>query len=414
MARRMEISFWSNRREGGNWGDCMELEQKRHARREAEAGKPNLTGIPLQMKQSFEQSSGLSFDDVRVHYHSARPSRLGALAYTQGTHVYVAPGQERHLGHELGHVVQQKQGRVQATSSLGGVKLNTSPAMEQEADMLCRQDEQGAPQVIQRRQDPSSEVIQMVTYPNIAAMWADICGNAGAAVMIQQIASQDPVLAELYDDAARQVPNCDFRGGNRNIQIGINNDDALPYFIEYTAFPGNQQAEYYFIAAIIHELSHAAVREQYQRNLTDTELDGNARWLNMNLPPAGGANGITTAQDESFAAQMNLLSDNIEYLRTVVESDADLQRAAPAVYQHLADTGGRIDYMAAQSPDVHYDTVLGDMMFYLRFNNLQDTPSYRLMQRMLREANDRRHQRRWFGNNKIPYDFSKASRFSWY
>jgi len=113
--------------------------RKKQARPGTRAGSPDLTGIPFPMKRSFERSSGLSFDDVRVHYHSALPARLGALAYTQGSHVYVSPGQEQCLGHELGHVVQQKRGRVRATSELGGVKLNTSPAMEREADALWRQ-----------------------------------------------------------------------------------------------------------------------------------------------------------------------------------------------------------------------------------------------------------------------------------
>ena len=117
----------------------MELERKLSVQQQKTEKKPNLTGIPLQMKQSFEQSSGLSFDDVRVHYHSALPARLGALAYTLGSYVYVASGQERHLGHELGHVIQQKQGRVRTTSVLNGVRLNTSPAMEREADALSRQ-----------------------------------------------------------------------------------------------------------------------------------------------------------------------------------------------------------------------------------------------------------------------------------
>ena len=64
--------------------------------------QPNLTGIPTQMKMDFEQRSGLSFDDVRVHYNSDKPRKIGALAYTQGTQVHIGPGQERHLRHELG------------------------------------------------------------------------------------------------------------------------------------------------------------------------------------------------------------------------------------------------------------------------------------------------------------------------
>lgn len=89
------------------------------------------------MKLDFERRSGLSFDDVRVHYHSEKPAQLQALAYTQGTQVYVAPGQERHLPHELGHVVQQKRGAVRPTAVRGGVPVNESPDLERSADRLA-------------------------------------------------------------------------------------------------------------------------------------------------------------------------------------------------------------------------------------------------------------------------------------
>lgn len=92
--------------------------------------KPNLTGIPTQMKLDFERRSGLSFDDVRVHYNSDKPAQLQALAYTQGTQVYVGPGQERHLPHELGHVVQQKHENIKADTVYNGVPINTSQYLE--------------------------------------------------------------------------------------------------------------------------------------------------------------------------------------------------------------------------------------------------------------------------------------------
>ena len=95
---------------------------------------PNLTGIPTQMKLDFEQRSGLSFDDVRVHYNSDRPKRIGARAYAQGTQVYMGPRQEQYLQHELGHIVQQKQGRVRPTVQIGHLLINTSSSLETEAD----------------------------------------------------------------------------------------------------------------------------------------------------------------------------------------------------------------------------------------------------------------------------------------
>lgn len=112
----------------------MEAKLQQQAPQQNHINKPNLTGIPTQMKLDFEQRSGLSFDDVRVHYNSDKPAQLQALAYTQGTQVYVGPGQERHLPHELGHVVQQKSGIVHPTYYIRGMPINNQPRLEYEAD----------------------------------------------------------------------------------------------------------------------------------------------------------------------------------------------------------------------------------------------------------------------------------------
>lgn len=95
------------------------------------------TGIPRRMKAGFENSSGFSFDDVRVHYNSEKPAQLHAHAYTQGNEVYVAPGQEKHLPHELGHVVQQKSDMVKPSGEIGGLPLNDDETMENGADMIA-------------------------------------------------------------------------------------------------------------------------------------------------------------------------------------------------------------------------------------------------------------------------------------
>lgn len=112
----------------------MEAKLQQQAPQTAQPNKPNLTGIPTQMKLDFERRSGLSFDDVRVHYNSDKPAQLQALAYTQGTQVYVGPGQERHLPHELGHVVQQKTQEIPITSFINHIPVNTDAALEREAD----------------------------------------------------------------------------------------------------------------------------------------------------------------------------------------------------------------------------------------------------------------------------------------
>ncbi|QDU58360.1 eCIS core domain-containing protein [Aeoliella mucimassa] len=97
----------------------------------------NHTGLPDNLKSGLENLSGYSMDDVRVYYNSAKPAQLQAHAYAQGTNIYLAPGQERHLPHEAWHVVQQKQGRVKPFTQLnGGTSLNIDAGLEKEADVM--------------------------------------------------------------------------------------------------------------------------------------------------------------------------------------------------------------------------------------------------------------------------------------
>jgi hypothetical protein len=101
------------------------------------AAKPNMTGLPDHLKAGVEALSGLSMDNVRVHYNSSQPARLNALAYAQGNDIHLAPGQAQHLPHEAWHVAQQAQGRVKPTRQLkGGVPLNDDAGLEREADVM--------------------------------------------------------------------------------------------------------------------------------------------------------------------------------------------------------------------------------------------------------------------------------------
>ena len=93
-------------------------------------------GLPNSIRTTMESMSGYPLDDVHLHYNSSAPQRMNALAYAQGTDIYVGPGHEEHVPHEAWHVVQQKQGRVPATSYANGALINESPALENEADEM--------------------------------------------------------------------------------------------------------------------------------------------------------------------------------------------------------------------------------------------------------------------------------------
>ncbi|MCG8697529.1 MAG: DUF4157 domain-containing protein, partial [Bacteroidales bacterium] len=96
----------------------------------------NKTGLPLNLKTGMENLSGYALNDVKVHYNSPKPAQLRALAYTQGSNIYLGPKQERQLAHELGHVVQQKRENIAPTFRMNGYNINDNPRFEREADAL--------------------------------------------------------------------------------------------------------------------------------------------------------------------------------------------------------------------------------------------------------------------------------------
>lgn len=97
--------------------------------------KENTTGLPDNLKPGIENLSGLFMDDVKVHRNSDKPAHLNAHA--QGADIHLGPGQEKHLPHELGHIVQQKEGRVKpATQLKGKTQINDDLALEKEADFM--------------------------------------------------------------------------------------------------------------------------------------------------------------------------------------------------------------------------------------------------------------------------------------
>lgn len=107
------------------------------------AAGPAAGGIPEPVQHKMESSFGHDFSDVTVHAGSNDATAMGALAYTQGTDIHFAPGQydphshggQELLGHELAHVVQQREGRVDPTTEIRGKGVNDSDDLEREADV---------------------------------------------------------------------------------------------------------------------------------------------------------------------------------------------------------------------------------------------------------------------------------------
>ena len=117
------------------------------------------TGLPTQLRAGIESLSGMDMSAVHVHRNSAMPAQLSALAYAQGSEIHLGPGQERQLPHEAWHVVQQRQGRVTATTQMAGVAVNDEAGLEREADAMGRRAVlQGASTGTGGRREPAHSV----------------------------------------------------------------------------------------------------------------------------------------------------------------------------------------------------------------------------------------------------------------
>lgn len=114
-----------------------------HGRADASPASGSGRPLPENVQAKMEHAFGADFSNVRVH-EGPQAQAIGALAYTQGTDIHFAPGRydphsgsgQELLGHELTHVVQQSQGRVQASTQARGVAVNDAPALEHEADQM--------------------------------------------------------------------------------------------------------------------------------------------------------------------------------------------------------------------------------------------------------------------------------------
>lgn len=98
--------------------------------------------LPETLQLKMESAMNTDFSNVEVHPNSTKAVALSAYAYTQGNQVHFAPGQykpetangQELIGHELAHVVQQRQGRVKPNGQANGMAINDNYDLEQEAD----------------------------------------------------------------------------------------------------------------------------------------------------------------------------------------------------------------------------------------------------------------------------------------
>lgn len=132
------------------------------------AAAPAPAPLPERLRSGAEALGGFSLADVRVHRNSPEPAKLGALAFARGGDIHLGPGQEQHLPHEAWHVVQQKQGRVQATGRIGGIATNSDARLEDEADTMADRVTSRFPSVPEVQSHPAASLRETPQFPTRA------------------------------------------------------------------------------------------------------------------------------------------------------------------------------------------------------------------------------------------------------
>ena len=113
---------------------------------------PPNDSLPRDLQVNMENAFGADFSNVKIHKNSRQATELNALAFTQGEKIHFAPGEfnpnshsgRNLIGHEITHVMQQRNGIVNPTAVLGkGISLNNDQGLENEADSFGRKATKG-------------------------------------------------------------------------------------------------------------------------------------------------------------------------------------------------------------------------------------------------------------------------------
>lgn len=167
--------------------------------------------LPEELQAKMETSFGSDFSNVKIHKNSKQAAKLNALAFTQSEQIHFAPGKfdpqsksgQELIGHEMAHVTQQRQGRVNSTGTVNGMPMNRDKGLESEADTMGKQAAQAkfppgkVPFTQQVKPAPvASQVTQFALPAFIAAMGAAEWIAAGA---LGYVVANDAMAASSGD-----------------------------------------------------------------------------------------------------------------------------------------------------------------------------------------------------------------------
>lgn len=104
----------------------------------------NPSKLPDSINNVAKKSFGQDLSNVNIRTNDKEADDLGAKAFTKGNEISFGNGEydpssaegKSLIGHELAHVIQQKNGLVQPTSSINNIFINDNPHLEKQADEM--------------------------------------------------------------------------------------------------------------------------------------------------------------------------------------------------------------------------------------------------------------------------------------
>jgi hypothetical protein len=188
------------------------------------------TMLEGEIRAAAEAFFGTELPDVELHF-GPLPAALNAVAFAQGNHIHLnadcaAPFSRRSLeilGHELTHVIQQRQGRVRADLLVHGLPVNQDAGLEWEAQEMGRRFAHGGcselPRLPLSCSNPS--VIQRLLEVGGKVHWGQRDLSPKSATILDLINGGDDWLAWIVANPTTKYEFADEHELLAGVQMGL-------------------------------------------------------------------------------------------------------------------------------------------------------------------------------------------------
>lgn len=201
--------FFKKKDEGGFFSSSQErqdsffpvIQNKKTPNQNLDKSGQKKKAVLQKMSTAFNED----FSNVSINENSSKAKELNALAFTQGDTISFAPGQydpnsqkgQELLGHELTHVVQQRENRVQPTTQAKKSPVNDDMTLEKEADDRGKEAAQKVSESrtsvseVKRPKQANSSIMQfrLPTFTNLETVFKDATLSIPESTVIRMIST---------------------------------------------------------------------------------------------------------------------------------------------------------------------------------------------------------------------------------